>query len=176
MDHRKRILKIYNKGPKDFTTLAMFDQYQEEVEELIFCLTNGQPVPVFALIGDPNLESARPSENQIAVRSAVIQEEKKQLRLKIREENLKLSKRDVEDEEDQELMQLEAPVATGASVGNATIFSASGANLIYCLEKPKVLMQRKKEHVKVQEVKQASAFNAQWGRERVQAELLRGFL
>uniref|UniRef100_A0A0A9XRU3 CDK-activating kinase assembly factor MAT1 n=1 Tax=Lygus hesperus TaxID=30085 RepID=A0A0A9XRU3_LYGHE len=41
VDIRKRVLKDYNKKEEDFSTLEEFNDYLEEIEEIIFNLTNG---------------------------------------------------------------------------------------------------------------------------------------
>lgn len=40
MDIRKRVLKDYNKKEEDFSTLREFNDYLEEIETIIFNLTN----------------------------------------------------------------------------------------------------------------------------------------
>lgn len=41
VDIRKRVLKDYNKKEEDFASLEQYNDYLEEIEEIIYSLTNG---------------------------------------------------------------------------------------------------------------------------------------
>lgn len=40
---RKRILKVYNKAESDFRSLVEYNNYLEEVEDIIYCIVNEEP-------------------------------------------------------------------------------------------------------------------------------------
>jgi len=40
---RKRVLAVYNKSEADFSTLVAYNDYLEEVEDIVFCIVNDDP-------------------------------------------------------------------------------------------------------------------------------------
>lgn len=65
---RRRINKVYNKVESDFANLLEYNNYLEEVEDLIYCIVNGEPNSEECKANVKKHEEA--NKNEIAIRQS----------------------------------------------------------------------------------------------------------
>eukprot|EP01119_Soliformovum_irregulare_P021789 TRINITY_DN7323_c0_g1_i1.p1 TRINITY_DN7323_c0_g1~~TRINITY_DN7323_c0_g1_i1.p1 ORF type:complete len:327 (-),score=95.56 TRINITY_DN7323_c0_g1_i1:50-910(-) len=100
---RQNILGIYNKRLKDFRNLRQYNDYLEEVEDIIYNLSNDIDVG----ITQDKIKKYREQNQELIVRNkAIIAEERRSLDFKIKEEEIEQrNKRDQHAQEEMEQQQ-----------------------------------------------------------------------